>query len=354
MRTRAEGDAVALSPDFRETLDRHAVLLKQAAPFRARPRTFDRLLGERAGIGQQDLDAFEVLHARAGTYRRSTALKAAQAQRMEERLDHERTVEPVEAATPDWRALYDALQQDWNELIDRATQPDLPLLLVEGYDDLILRVRALAKDQEVAETERKVLTELIEYHDSEAAARETVRDYLAAAECHVQACEPLRRVAGNPGIHLSEVVGYTEMGAGKPVILAETGKAILDDENSYGPWLDSIAAGKQRARLTVDQLRNRIEVRPRPGAEGGGAASPGPSRPRSRRKASPIFSTIPKSLRNCASSAKSASARRTRGSGRAGTGACACSPRPGAGRGGVGALPGGARSDTIPESRRSG
>ena len=55
-----------------------------------------------------------------------------------------------------------------------------------------------------------VLTELIDYHDGETVARETVWDYLAAAEHHVAACEPLRRVAGNPGIHLSEVDGYPE------------------------------------------------------------------------------------------------------------------------------------------------
>ena len=260
MRTRADGDAVALSPAFRETLDRHAGLLKQAAPFRAKPRTFNRLLAERAGIDQRDLDAFEALHARAGTYWRSTALKAAQAQRIKERLDHERTDEPagVEDVKPDWRALYDALQRDWNELIDRATQPDLPLLLVEGYDDLIGRVRALAEHPEVADKDRNVLTKLIEYHDGEIAARETVRDYLAAAERHVAACDPHRRVAGLLDIHLSEVPGYREW-LGEAGRLVETGRAILADEDSYGPWLTTIPAGKHRARLTVDQLRNRIE-----------------------------------------------------------------------------------------------
>ena len=259
-RTRAVGDAVALSPAFRETLDRHAALLKQAAPFRARPRTFDRLLAERAGIGRQDLDAFEALHARAGTYWRSAAFKAARAQRIEERLDHERTDEPVgvEASIPDWRALYDALQRDWNELIDRATQPDLPLLLFEGYDDLIVRVRALAEHPDIADKDRNVLTKLIEFHDGEIAARETVRNYLAAAERHVKACDPHRRVAGLLDIHLSEVTGYREW-LGEAGRLVETGRAILADEDSYGPWLASIAAGKPRARLTVDQLRNRIE-----------------------------------------------------------------------------------------------
>ena len=179
---------------------------------------------------------------------------------MEAALEQVRTAEPVaaEAATPDWRALYDALQRDWNELVDRVTQPNLPLLLVEGYDDLIRRVRALAEHSEVAQTERNVLAELIDYHDGESAVRDTVRDYLAAAERHVAACEPLRRVAGNPGIHLSEVAGYPEWRE-EARRLAQTGEAILKDEDSYGAWLDTIAAGKPRARLTVDQLRNRIE-----------------------------------------------------------------------------------------------
>ena len=143
-------------------------------------------------------------------------------------------------------------------MVDRATQPDLPLLLVEGYDDLIVRVRALAGHPEVADKDRNVLMKLIDYHDGEIAARETVRDYLAAAERHVAACDPHRRVAGLLDIHLSEVPGYREW-LGEAGRLVETGKVILADEDSYGPWLVSIAAGKQRARLTVDQLRNRIE-----------------------------------------------------------------------------------------------
>ena len=64
-RTRIEGDAVALSGAYRETLTRHAVLQKQAAAFRARPDEFASMLAQRGGIGRQDLDAFEELHARA-------------------------------------------------------------------------------------------------------------------------------------------------------------------------------------------------------------------------------------------------------------------------------------------------
>ena len=74
-RTRIEGDAVALSGAYRETLTRHAVLLKQAEAFRARPDEFASLLAERGGIGRKDLDAFEDLHARARRHRRAATMR---------------------------------------------------------------------------------------------------------------------------------------------------------------------------------------------------------------------------------------------------------------------------------------
>ena len=74
-RTRTQGDAVALSGAYRETLTRHAVLLKQAEAFRARPDDFASLLSERGGIARKDLDAFEDLHARARRHRRAATMR---------------------------------------------------------------------------------------------------------------------------------------------------------------------------------------------------------------------------------------------------------------------------------------
>ena len=74
-RTRIEGDAVALSGAYRETLTRHAALQKQAAAFRARPDDFASLLAERGGIARKDLDAFEELHARARRHRRAATMR---------------------------------------------------------------------------------------------------------------------------------------------------------------------------------------------------------------------------------------------------------------------------------------
>ena len=74
-RTRIEGDAVALSGAYRETLTRHAVLQKQAAAFRARPDEFASLLADRGGIARKDLDAFEELHARARRHQRAATMR---------------------------------------------------------------------------------------------------------------------------------------------------------------------------------------------------------------------------------------------------------------------------------------
>ena len=74
-RTRIEGDTVALGGAFQETLTRHAILLKQAETFRARPDDFASLLAEHGGIARKDLDAFEDLHARARRHRRAATMR---------------------------------------------------------------------------------------------------------------------------------------------------------------------------------------------------------------------------------------------------------------------------------------
>ena len=104
VRARDEGEAVALGPTFRETLDRHGALMRQAASFRARPQVFDRLLAERAGIGEGELRELRDVHARAGSYLRSVAARTAHAarqaasQRAQAAEEASRAVEPVETA----------------------------------------------------------------------------------------------------------------------------------------------------------------------------------------------------------------------------------------------------------------
>ena len=291
-RARAEGDAVALSPGFRETLHRHGALMKQAASFRARPQVFERLLAERAGIGQDEIEEFRKQHARAGKYLRSVTARAAHrarqdAQRQDAPREEAQIVDAIAAgiaapaadpapegslpsrttdavapgperdAPPDWRTLYRELQRDWNDLVARSQEPDLPLLLMDGYDALIRRVRALADHPDLSDRARGVIGELLAYHDDETVARETAEGYPAAAERHVEAYKVLEHHAGERGLSIARLDAWPQWREAAEM-LAATGKAVLSNDERYGAYLDAMTLGKTRAELTVEQLRNRL------------------------------------------------------------------------------------------------
>ena len=76
-RARREGNTVALSPEFRQTLAEHKALLETARPLRARAATFGPLLERRGGIKAGDLDELAALYQRAARYRRSAVASHA-------------------------------------------------------------------------------------------------------------------------------------------------------------------------------------------------------------------------------------------------------------------------------------
>ena len=92
---RGGGAQPRLPPDPRAS----RALMKQAASFRARPQVFERLLAERAGIGEGQIEELAEVHARAGRYLRSAVSKAAHAARQD--AEHEETglVEAIAAGT---------------------------------------------------------------------------------------------------------------------------------------------------------------------------------------------------------------------------------------------------------------
>ncbi|MCY4557781.1 MAG: hypothetical protein OXF79_15665, partial [Chloroflexi bacterium] len=254
---------------------------------------------ERAGVGQAEIAELRKQHARAGRYLRSMTARAAhQARQDAKRQDAPReeagivealaaeavaaggaapaaqpapeealpprtseaaAPEPEPDVPPDWRTLYRELQRDWNDLVARAEEPDLPLPLMDGYDVLIRRVRALADHPDLSERARSVVDGLLDYHEDETAAQETAEGYLAAAEQHVEAHKVLERQAGERGIPVSRLDAWPEWREAAE-LLADTGKAILVNEERYGAYLDAMTIGRERARLTVEQLRNRLDA----------------------------------------------------------------------------------------------
>ena len=275
-RTRTDGDTVALSDTFRETLDRHGALMRQAASFRARPQVFERLLSERAGIGANDLDDFEQLHERASRHRRAARMRQVHRERRQDerqniaqephqgelRLVGGRGAAPPrpvpDPPRPDWRTLHDELTRDWNDLAAQARRQNLPMTLMQGCDGLIGRLRSLSGHPGLSESARGMLDELLDYHHGETAARETAQGWLADAERHVEAWMALAQRADDlavPAAHMEDYLRWREAAR----TLAGTGETVLGNEERYGAYLDALAAGKPRARLVVDQLRRRMK-----------------------------------------------------------------------------------------------
>ena len=128
---------------------------------------------------------------------------------------------------------------------------------MEGYDALIRRVRTLTDHPDLSERARNVLHELLNYHEDETMARETVEGYLAAAERHVEAYKAVERQAGERGLPVARLDAWPEWREAAEM-LAATGKAVLANDESYGAYLEAMTIGKARARLTVEQLRSRL------------------------------------------------------------------------------------------------
>ena len=300
-RTRADGDAVALSDPYRETLVRHAALLGQAEPFRARPEAFASLLAERARIGRSDLDDFAALHERARRHRRAATMRQVhragreterQVPPAETREDvrpaHEGAVEAAslvppdwfvsvppptdedhaEALTeaawearedlappapepekPDWRSAWEPVIGEWNALIDRARQSGMIAFHMKGYSELIPRIRELMENPDVPADRRESLVPLLENHGRQAAARKRVKDLLNATGRHGHRRVDLEEAADERGVTITRTPDYGKWRETADRLLREGG-AILSDR-ICGPHLDRVSSVR---RLMEDQV----------------------------------------------------------------------------------------------------
>ena len=325
-RTRIEGDTVALSGAFQETLTRHAVLLKQAETFRARPDEFASLLSERGGIARKDLDAFEDLHARARRHLRAATMRHVHRMKKEVEQEpqepkselrqgelalesgraeapgradtmtrdttgmqspdrdaaparHVDTIPPAEAEDypwafaaaaqedvpppdrdppkPDWYAPYEALLRDWNELIERVQQTGMPLFYDHGYVEMIPRIQAIAENPDIPAGTRAPMIEAFEKYQQNVSARKYVKDYLDAAERHMDTHASLQRVAGSLGVPIVEIsdhLGWRQE-ADRLTAAAET---ILADRETYGVHLDNMETGRALVEGELSRLHRFI------------------------------------------------------------------------------------------------
>ena len=299
-RTRIEGDAVALGGAFQETLTRHAVLLKQAAAFRARPGDFASLLAERGGIGRKDLDAFKELHTRAHRHRRAATMRYVHRVKQEaaqqgvepdirqgeaaaiapvERIQpvgprHDSAQSQVHPATPNtppaaapvrdtepvkpyWYAPYMALRQDWNAFIEGARQAGILSFYAKGYADMIPRIRALAENPDVPAVTRAPMMQVLENHQRYLSTRKHIEDYLDQVDRHIEEHDSMESLAEELDMKVAEISDYPDWRRENDRLTA-AGEAILSDMETHGPHLDHILIGETRINWALLNMSRAI------------------------------------------------------------------------------------------------
>ena len=295
-RTRIEGDAVALGSAYRETLTRHAALLKQAEAFRARPDDFASLLAEQGGIGRRDLDAFEDLHRRARRHWRAATMrhvlrikKEAEQQGLEPggRQGMREGVPPLETvavvagrdpgvqtppvlsapsveepSTPTkediaWDA-YSALRQEWSGHLAAAERAGVHAIYVDGYEQLRARMEALAENPALEDRPRRSLGNVLAQLDEATETRREIEDYLAQVKDRL---EHRKHVLETVAMDLNKpVTGLTGYGRWRAEIdrLAETGRRIMDGRDTYSSHLNGIPLGLEHMRWALTDMGRLI------------------------------------------------------------------------------------------------
>ena len=282
VRARDDGDAVALSPAFRETLDRHGALMKQPRVFRARPQAFERLLADFAGIGQLEIKELGEAHARASSYPRSVAGKATQSPQSEtEQLQELAQADvPVEtpASQPDrvaevlqtgegeplpaWPVpteprssrsrdhsdnAYRQFRIDWQRHAARAERSGTSPFDLDGVAALFRRIGEFPRNENLAAEPRRRLQNLVNRytHHLEAGAR--LKAWLEDADKHRQRYDSIHRRAHHLDVAPDTLPPFRNCQERNEQLLRR-GTTILDDPGAYGVRLDRFKGARKRVR----------------------------------------------------------------------------------------------------------
>ena len=158
---------------------------------------------------------------------------------------------------PDWYAPHEALQRDWNELIERVQQTGEPLFYAKGYIDIMPRIQALAENLDIAAETRAPMIEAFDKYQLDLSARQYVEDYLDAAERHMDTHASLQRVADGLGVRIVEMsdhLGWRQ----EADRLTEAAETILADGETYGVHLDNMETGRVRVERELSRLSHVI------------------------------------------------------------------------------------------------
>jgi hypothetical protein len=276
---------------------------------------FDRLLAERAGIGEGELRELRDVHARAGGYLRSAAARAAHARqaaprRTQAEEEASRTVEPLETAErppedvrqsvpaaeptarperPAARKRQDAgketapvqtaaeapaprvtamdpsqvawrrLRRNWRAHLRRAESEGVHRFELDGAEALVERMAAFPGREGLAAEPRAELGEIVGQYRAHVEARDRVRVLLRDVHRHWLRYRSINIRAGQLDVERQELRSWP-IWLDRNERLLRAGRAVLDDRATYGAHLDRIADGRERLLDAVSKMARFSEA----------------------------------------------------------------------------------------------
>ena len=174
-----------------------------------------------------------------------------------EPADARENVEQLAPVKPDWYASYEALRQDWNELVKMVRQTGEPLFYAKGYMDMIPRIRELMENPDIAAKPRAPLIQALENHQRYLSTRKHILDYPGEVQRHLDARASLQDVMADREVESAGVPAYPDWRQ-EAERLTAAGEAILSGKGTYGAHLDRIADAGTRIEEVVSDLGEAI------------------------------------------------------------------------------------------------
>ena len=164
-----------------------------------------------------------------------------------------------------WDA-YSALRQEWSGHLAAAKRAGVHAIYVDGYKQLRARMEALAENPALEDRPRRSLGNVLAQLDEATETRREIEDYLAAVKDRLDYRKAvLETVATDLNITRSQseatdrpisVTGLTGYGRWRAEVdrLAETGRRIMDDRDTYSSHLNGIPLGLEHLRWALTDM----------------------------------------------------------------------------------------------------
>ena len=153
---------------------------------------------------------------------------------------------------------YSALRQDWSRHLAAAERAGVHAIYMDGYEQLRARMEALARNLALEERPRRSLGDVLAQLEEGAETRREIEEYLATVKDRLEyRKEVLETVAVDLSKPVTGLTGYDRWRADIDR-LAETGRRIMDDQDTYASHLNGIPLGLEHMRWALTDIGRQI------------------------------------------------------------------------------------------------